>query len=243
MTFRSARWFFLVGLLILTAILAVPNVLGQRAKRRQSISAANLRQWGIAFNLYLGDSQNALPLPGAAETLTTQENAWFNALPPYLGLPMLKDLPVGQRPAPGQQSLWVNPAAQSTGRIPPDQFFFTYGMNARLVPPTDASVLKIYDLDPPSSIVFLAEVEGFHPTSTPQTVVRRFGNNPPNDPKSSAHVLFCDGHVELVAQPRFEAMPGTPNAVLWFPQLKDNLPTLSPSASGSESGSPLPSPP
>jgi prepilin-type processing-associated H-X9-DG protein len=217
-----ARWLFVMGSLVVTIILAVPAFQAQRRERQRTISAANLRQWGIALTLYMGESQNCLPLPGSKEALLQQDNAWFNALPPYLGVPMLKDLPPGQRPSPDQSSLWINPAARSRAKIRPDQFYFCYGMNEKLLP-EEGSSLKIYNIDPPSSVVFLAEVEGFDPVSRPDTVVRRHGPNPPNSPESFAHVLFCDGHVEAVNGARFEKSGNEPGTVHW-----DFHPSLNP---------------
>jgi prepilin-type processing-associated H-X9-DG protein len=217
----------LVLLVFVALAIAWPFWSQQRSKHARQVSANNLRQWGIALNLYLGDSQNILPLTGSSETITTADNAWFNALPPYLSHPMLKDLPPAERPGHRNDSFWCNPAAKlpKSGAAP---FYFTYGMNAWLSV-TSHGLYKIYEIENPMAVVFLAEVEGSTPVARPDSVVPRHGGKSPQDPNASAYFLFCDGHVELKTRAEFSAPKGledplAPSEKLtWVPFL--NAPT------------------
>ena len=87
--------FTLIELLIVIAIVAVLasivfpvfSSIQLSAKRTQSLS--NMRQLGTALLAYCGDNNGALPTegdaaptwPGAAANTTTEQTAWYNALP------------------------------------------------------------------------------------------------------------------------------------------------------------------
>ena len=107
---RNARAFTLIELLVVIVILGVLAaillpVLSKAKVRAQSIQCLNnLKQWGLAVQLYAGDGEDAMPRDGtdaggtysiysgksglpltAATDLSGTPNdpyAWFNALPP-----------------------------------------------------------------------------------------------------------------------------------------------------------------
>jgi len=169
----------------------------KRSKQNLSmISAQNLMQWGIALNLYLIENQNTLPDVGPHLADTTLETAWYNALPPYLSQDPLSKLGT-MVPDPERPSLWVDPAVDPR-RVPRfENFAFTYAMNRYLQPDLAHRSYRIFDVQNPSAVVFLTEVVGVDPGALPETVDYRHGKDEPK-----AHVLFCDGHVELIAQSR-----------------------------------------
>lgn len=193
-------------------ILAVAYFRSQGASRAREITRNNLRQWGIALNLYLIDSRNTFPLAGARDQLD-KENAWYNALPPYLSQPGLQELAQGSpdgRPRIGKPSLWINPAAKEPQPPEPGEIPFTYGMNAWLSS-TPKGYCRIYDLPNPMAVAFLAEVESYAPNVTAQDVASRFGSSNPDSPDAVAHFLFTDGHVEAVPRSVFAAESASDN--------------------------------
>ena len=93
-----------LGILALLAALGVPAIQGIQNKGLDAKSLSNLRQWGIGANLYMSDSNQELPYEGGEENPTwaqlaqpQNERAWFNVVPPYVGMPALKDLTPEQR--------------------------------------------------------------------------------------------------------------------------------------------------
>jgi prepilin-type N-terminal cleavage/methylation domain-containing protein len=91
----------IVGVL---AALIVPVVGRARESARKSLSISNLRQWGNALHLHLGDNRGIMPGRGPAQTPTWSEvaqagaaGAWFNALPPYASAKSLATFAVEDR--------------------------------------------------------------------------------------------------------------------------------------------------
>ncbi len=189
----------LIAAIVVASILAIvlATVLTrQREDGLRATASRNLQQWGIALNLYLIDNGNQLPELGGDPVNEEQVAAWYNALPPYLARPSLASLPAGNRPRPGVQSLFISPASKPVKIWDPEVFYFNYAMNRFLQPEEGVRSFKIFELEHPSSVVFLGEVDGFVPWMEPGDVVAAWGGKSPK--RASGYILFCDGHVELV---------------------------------------------
>jgi prepilin-type N-terminal cleavage/methylation domain-containing protein/prepilin-type processing-associated H-X9-DG protein len=94
------RGFTLIELLVVIAIIAIlaamllPALAQAKAKAQQAGCVSNLRQWGLAEQMYVGDFRDTLPTDGMGDSGTyngtlpygTAEDstAWFNVLPPYM---------------------------------------------------------------------------------------------------------------------------------------------------------------
>jgi len=184
-------------------------------------SARQMQQWGIALNLFLIDNQNQLPETGGTPVTAEQKNAWFNAMPQYLGQTPLAELPAGSRPKPGVDSLWIVPGQKETRAWDPEVFFFNYGMNQALQPDPEARSFRIYEIDSPQNVVFMTEVDGYEPTTGPDLVKYRFGPGG-QSPRAIANVLFCDGHVAPVPRSILSDDPATrlasqaKDGISWF---------------------------
>jgi prepilin-type N-terminal cleavage/methylation domain-containing protein/prepilin-type processing-associated H-X9-DG protein len=93
------RGFTLIELLVVIAIIAIlaamllPALAKAKEKAKQAGCQSNLRQWGIGLQVFVGDNGDVIPRDGmnqAAGTYTALGdtvalNAWFNALPEFVG--------------------------------------------------------------------------------------------------------------------------------------------------------------
>ena len=107
------RGFTLIELLVVIAIIAIlaslmlPALVRAKEKANNATCLSNLRQWGIALDMYLDDNNQTFPdfsiannTPGAPAGYDQDnihwpdlgafhsggngDSAWFNALPPYV---------------------------------------------------------------------------------------------------------------------------------------------------------------
>lgn len=202
----STREIVIITVLILgVAFVAIPYYFNQKSDAKRVASANNLQQWGIALNLYLIENGSRLPQAGLPLDGAVNHFAWYNALPLYISQKPYSEIEPDQRPAPGQISLWIDPSTDSDEAPPAGDPFFTYAMNRWLQPKLNEPSYKTFDLADPSSVVFLAETASASPAITSTEASFRY--DLPGKKEKAAHVLFCDGHVELVGQSELAEAP------------------------------------
>ena len=81
-----------IAMLTFLAALLVPGIEAARERARRVVCKNNLRQWGVALQFYRDEHHNYLPKEGTyLATGILKDSAWYNALPPYLGLPPYRD--------------------------------------------------------------------------------------------------------------------------------------------------------
>jgi prepilin-type processing-associated H-X9-DG protein len=205
------------GLLVLLAAVALPWLLGAKSDHIQQRSANNLLQWGISLNLYLIDHNNRLPLPGSDQPSDDEIESWYNALPLYISRKPITELAPGPFPEGTEESIWVNPAAiKQASTLPGQGYIFYYAMNRHLIGQSENEALRIYQVDNPTATVFLSETCSHLPYMDSAGLYYGFGKGPSSS-DSMAHVLFCDGHVELVPRSRFENTGELP-PIHWRPE-------------------------
>lgn len=110
--------FTLIELLVVIAIIAILAALLlpalSRAKEKANAASClnNLRQWGLATQLYAGDNDDFLPLDGTPNPSDAATNTgWYIQLPQTLTLPRYHDQPWRKDPGGDVgRSIWICPS-------------------------------------------------------------------------------------------------------------------------------------
>jgi prepilin-type N-terminal cleavage/methylation domain-containing protein/prepilin-type processing-associated H-X9-DG protein len=159
------RGFTLIELLVVIAVIAIlaglllPALAKAKDKAKQVSCVSNLRQWGLAFQMYASDFNDGIPHDGmdTSGSYVTgdsqQPNAWFNLLPPLVGEKALSAYTTNHTGKAQQNSMVLpfpgvvgkiyhctaaqmvgNDFAQIDGDTPPhgDDGFFSFDMNIDL---------------------------------------------------------------------------------------------------------------
>jgi len=204
---RTTAGFTLVELLTVIAILAVlfAVLLGALARARRSANsvscASNLRQWGMATEMYANVNFGVLPRRGQGVGPTFQiarPADWFNALPPTVNLKAYMDMvSAGQIPRPPGSSIWLCPEASDfTG-----QYYWSYGMNMALsvweANQNHGQPDKITGVGNTAAMVLFADAPGNYCSVFPSKYPG--GYNPVARHNNCVNICFLDGHVEAIA--------------------------------------------
>jgi prepilin-type N-terminal cleavage/methylation domain-containing protein len=193
--------FTLVELLVVIAIIGIlaavllPVLARAKEKGRATECASNLRQWGLAFQMYAEDNEDYLPRRGQGVQALFEidrPSDWFNALPLYLALASFQTMITnGVPPAAHAPSVFVCPTAENPGGT----YFLPYGMNMNLCPWNLATPTKYGDVVQPSFVVAMADAPGPYsstfPSTRPYSVVARHS--------ARVNLLFLAGRVESYA--------------------------------------------
>ncbi len=167
---RRGKAFSLVELLVVIGIIAVligillPALNKAKESARAVVCASNMRQWGLAFNMYCQGSKGVLPIDGDTRFQDTDgdrtsrplgvwdsNSLWINGVPPFVSQKRYFDLQQsfidgkGQLAGSGAKSIFVCPSA--TEAIPnkvgqdvvTNGLFIMYGWAAGAVIPDPAS--------------------------------------------------------------------------------------------------------
>ncbi len=216
-----------MGVVTVLGMVGASAVLAQRTQALSTQCVANLRQWGVALQLYMQDNDGYLPRRGQGVQPVfriERPEDWFNCLPPYLGMTSYYDLyQAGRPPKARTRSVFVCPAAADSGAHP---HFICYGMNMYVSRWDQPERTKLTRYTDPSTIAFLADSPGGYASTVPSasgySVQARHGGR--------ANVAFLDGHVQSFSgaylgcgngeklQPDVRWNPGIPGDT-WAPNL------------------------
>ncbi|MDX6765947.1 MAG: hypothetical protein SFU85_04070 [Candidatus Methylacidiphilales bacterium] len=168
----------------------VPYLQHRARAANRTAALQNLRQWGIALNLYLVENDNTLPAVG---TGPADPAAWQNTLPVYLSL---KPLAGQSTQAILDAGIWTDPSVPVKPSGPPESAV-TYGINAWLQPDPASPPYRIYEVEDPTATFFLVSAPPGHLSVLPGGMAYRHGGKS-GSPQARGQALFCDGHVEEV---------------------------------------------
>jgi len=191
--------FTLVEVLVVTAIIGMLaglllSALGQARARGQSARCVNnLRQWGLALEMYIDDHDEYIPRRGQGVqplALINRPEDWFNCLPRYFGAQPYSNLvAMGKMPRAGDASSpFIDPSAKDPGGT----YFLPYAMNMYLSPWIRPQQHRLCEIPNPGQLAFMADAPGQYASTVPSqlgySVIARHAG--------SANVVFVDGRVQ-----------------------------------------------
>jgi prepilin-type N-terminal cleavage/methylation domain-containing protein/prepilin-type processing-associated H-X9-DG protein len=218
--FRPNRCFTLIELLVVIAVIAIlaalllPALVRAKAFAHGAACLNNLRQWGLATQLYAADHDDFLPPDGSPNGISIY-SGWYIDLPRTISLPVYPDLPwrTNASLSPGK-SVWVCPSStnKTSGH---NLFFYCLNMHVNGTGSSNEPV-RLASIAHPDRTVWLFDNRGW-------AAVAQQNNVALNVHRRGAQFVFLDGHAARFANAEywnFTANKGRTNnpELVWIPQ-------------------------
>jgi prepilin-type N-terminal cleavage/methylation domain-containing protein/prepilin-type processing-associated H-X9-DG protein len=218
---KALRAFTLIELLVVIAIIAILAamllpVLGKaKAKAKATACLNNLKQWGMAMQLYTTDNEDFLPPEGSPNPTDTATNTgWYIQLPQMINLPIYHDMPWRKDPnANVGNTVWLCPA---NARRSNGNNLFHYCLNENINGTGSGNtVIKLASIRQPSAMVYL-----FDTKNLPGVGSENFAHT--NLHNRGAQFVFLDGHAQRYGNSEYWDFstndPRTNNpSIIWYP--------------------------
>jgi prepilin-type N-terminal cleavage/methylation domain-containing protein/prepilin-type processing-associated H-X9-DG protein len=200
--FRDPTGFTLLELLVVMGVVAVlatlmlPALNRARTKAEAVICLNNLRQWGLATQLYAADHNDLLPPEGTPNPGERSTNTgWYIQLPRQISLPRYHEMPwrTNAEANPGR-TVWLCPSnpRRSNGRN-----LFHYCLNEHINGTGEANrPVALTTIPNPSSAVWLFDSKNL-------PAVGYWGFVHTNLHGGGANLTFLDGHAQRFRKPAY----------------------------------------
>jgi prepilin-type N-terminal cleavage/methylation domain-containing protein/prepilin-type processing-associated H-X9-DG protein len=215
---KAAGAFTLIELLVVIAIIAIlasmllPALSRAKGKAKAVKCINNLKQWGLATQLFVLDNDDYLPKDGSGNGRSTAAG-W------YVDLPKILDMPPYQSNewhtnefAPLGNTIWICP---SNPRRSNGNNLFHYCLNRHVNATGAGNQVRIASIPNPTSTVWLFDNGKLAPVAQQNNVHTDIHDN-------GANFTFLDGHAERydnIEYWDFERDVGRTNnpALIWIP--------------------------
>ena len=151
--FSLIEMLFVVAVIMILAGLMFPIAGSVRARAQRAGCLNNLRQWGLALNLYLDEHRGVYP------AWKTGKNAWYEVLPSYLDRPAMSEETVF--PGQGRKSVFLCPSDRGDG-VEQGDYYSSYTFNTH-VSVSDGAKRQHQIKNPDKFVVFSETAVGEKP--------------------------------------------------------------------------------
>jgi len=218
---KAPRAFTLIELLVVIAIIAIlaamllPAISKAKEKANAAFCLNNLKQWGIATQIYAADNNDFLPPDGVPNPSDTDTNkGWYIQLPEIMSLPRYHDMLWRTNfSAETGRSVWICP---SNARRSNGNNLFHYCLNENVNNTGTANrPVKMNSLSKHPMVIWLFDSKNLPAVGTPNFVHTNLHSQ-------GAQFAFLDGHAARFRNSEywdFTANRGRTNnpELVWFP--------------------------
>lgn len=202
-----------IGIIAVLAAMVLPAVAKTKAFSGNVVCLNNLKQWGLATQLYAEDNDDFLPPEGSPNGSST-DSGWYIDLPRTINIPTYAELswPTNASMSP-DKSIWVCPS--STNKSNGNNLFF-YCLNGELNGTGSGNhPIRLSSVPNQSRAVWLFD-------NGKRAAVAKQNNVAVKVHNEGAQFLFLDGHVERFRNTQYwdfsndRGLTNNPN-LLWIP--------------------------
>jgi prepilin-type N-terminal cleavage/methylation domain-containing protein/prepilin-type processing-associated H-X9-DG protein len=202
---RMRKGFTLIELLVVIAVIAIlaalllPVLSSAKATAQAAACKNNLKQWGLATQIYVADNADYLPREGLANPqaasgdLNPTNKAWYIQLPDEINLPSYLNMPWRTNPAADVSgTIWLcpsNPRRCDASALKNNLFHYCLNEGFNGQGSTEHANIKLTAVPAaPVAVVWLFDSKNLPAVGPPSYVHPSLHNK-------GAQFVFLDGHV------------------------------------------------